>query len=167
VDIGCSVGLLTRIAHKNNHTITGYDLDNISLKIASLLNKKIKYKNENFLDFQNEKFDVISATSLLSVLKDQQSAYNKLISLLKDENSLLIIIEPTNKLSVKNVLKLCNKSIKNIWKYKGFFLWAKAREGKAVDINIIDKQENITVEHIYLYNDMIRISKISILEMPI
>ena len=162
-DIGCSVGLFTRLAYKKGHYITGYDLNTTSLKIASFLNTNITYKNENFLEFQNEKFDVISATSLLSVMPDKKIAFAKLVLLLKDKNSLLIIIEPTSKLTVQNVIKLCKGNIFNFYKYKAFFLWAKARENKAMDINIIENNKNLKYNHTYMYNDMIRISKISLL----
>ena len=138
-------------------------MNNSSLKIASFLNKNIAYINENFLEFENKSFDVISATSLLSVLPNKQIAFNKLVSLLKNKNSVLIIIEPTSKLTVQNVLKLCNKNIFNFYRYKAFFLWAKARENKAMNINILENNKNIKYTHTYMYNDMVRITKISLL----
>ena len=160
-DIGCSTGLLTRLAHHLNYHVTGYDLDALSLKIARLLSynqKDIHYKNQDFHTL-DEKFDMISATSLLSVVEDKKQSLDKLISLLKNSDSTLILIEPTEKLSVKNVYTLIH-NIKTFWFYKGLLLWAKAREGKAISESLFDSLKTIEIQHTYYINDMIRITYI-------
>ena len=107
----------------------------------------------------NNKFDIVSATSLLSVIDNKKEALVKLLSLLKDDNSTLIIIEPTEKLSSKNVWKLIN-NLKEFWFYKGLLLWAKAREGKAINNNIFKELKDVKIYQEYHLYDMICITHI-------
>ena len=104
-DIGCSTGLMTRLAQSLNYTVVGYDINFFSLLLAKLLSfnlKNISYEKEDFHELSS-RFDVVSATSLLSVMDEKEEALKALISLLKDSESMLILIEPTVKLTVKNV----------------------------------------------------------------
>ena len=154
-DVGCSTGLLTRLANKKGYRVIGYDINNFSLWLAKLLSisrKNIYYKNEDFHKLQI-KFDVVSATSLLSVIEDKKKALSSLIHLLKDKNSILIIIEPSKNLSAKNVKKLIN-GFKSFWFYKGLLLWAKAREDKAIDDTIFENLD-IKIDKKYYLDDMI------------
>ena len=160
-DIGCSTGLLTRLVHQLNYHVTGYDLNTLSLKVAKLLSlhqKNIDYKNKDF-NTLDEKFDVISATSLLSVVEDKKQSLNKLITMLKNSDSTLILIEPTEKLSVKNVYTLIH-DIKTFWFYKGLLLWAKAREGKAIPESLFENIDAVNIQHTYYISDMVRITYI-------
>jgi 2-polyprenyl-3-methyl-5-hydroxy-6-metoxy-1,4-benzoquinol methylase len=155
-DIGCSTGLLTRIASRLNYKVTGYDLDTLSLKIAKILSKKIKtieYKKEDLYNI-NTPYSIVSATSLLSVLDDKQKALDKLISLLKNSDSTLIIIEPTEKLTTKNVWKIID-NIKTFWFYKGLLIWAKARENKHIENKFFENAKNIKITKKYFLYDMV------------
>ena len=105
------------------------------------------------------KFDIVSATSLLSVVDEKENALHKLVSLLKDENSTLIIIEPSAYLSRKNVWKQIH-SIKTFWFYKGLLLWAKARENKHIDNKIFEKLENVNISQKYYLHDMVCVTYI-------
>ena len=160
-DIGCSTGLMSRLAHQLNYRVIGYDINYFSIKLARFLaynHSNIEYKQED-LNNINTQFDILSATSLLSVVEKKEETLNKLISLLKDDASTLIIIEPTKHLSVKNVLKLvCN--FKMFWFYKGLLLWAKAREGKYVEEVIFDNSKNVTISRKYCLDEMICITYI-------
>ena len=161
VDIGCSTGLLTRLAHALGYDVIGYDLNRLSLQVAKLLSfkkKNIAYKHEDFYTIEKT-FDVISATSLLSVVDDKRHALNKLISLLKNTDSTLIIIEPTEKLTLKNVYALIH-DFKTFWFYKGLLLWAIAREGKAIDKSIYQQIDHVQIEHSYFIEDMVSVTYI-------
>ncbi|HFQ61619.1 MAG TPA: class I SAM-dependent methyltransferase [Epsilonproteobacteria bacterium] len=160
-DIGCSTGLLTRLAHRLHYHVTGYDLDVVSLKVAKLLSSRLKdihYIHQDFHTIHN-KFDVVSATSLLSVVENKTESLNKLIDLLKNNDATLIIIEPTEKMTVKNVQKTI-VDFKTFWLYKGLLLWAKAREGKAVSTEVFENVASIEIQHQYHINDMVRITYI-------
>jgi len=160
-DVGCSTGLLSRLGAKLNYEVIGYDLDSLSLKIASLLSfrySNLKYKQQDIHTLDNT-FDVITATSLLSVVPHKKASLDKLLSLLKDTNANLIIIEPTSKLTRKNVWKKIH-DLKSFWFYKGLLLWSKARENKAIDNNIFSDLKDVRVEQKYFLDDMVCITYI-------
>ena len=160
-DIGCSTGLMTRLAQKLNYKVTGFDINSISLLFAKILAyklKNIKYKKQDFYTL-NSKFDIVSATSLLSVVEDKKEALKKLLSLLKDDTSILIIIEPTEKLALKNVWKLIS-NVKTFWFYKGLLVWAKAREGKAIDSNLFNELKDINISKKYHLEGMVCVTYI-------
>ncbi|NQY94442.1 MAG: class I SAM-dependent methyltransferase, partial [Campylobacteraceae bacterium] len=141
--------------------IIGYDIDSLSLKIATLLSyayNNVKYKKQDFNTIDIT-FDVITATSLLSVVPNKTKTLTKLISLLKDSNSTLILIEPTKALFKKNVWKKID-SFKSFWFYKGLLLWAKARENKAIDNDIFENLENISIKQTYFLDEMVCITYI-------
>ena len=160
-DIGCSTGLLTRLAHRLHYHVTGYDLDAISLKVAKLLSshmKDIHYLHQDFHTI-DKKFDVVSATSLLSVVENKTESLQKLIDLLKNKNATLILIEPTDKMTVKNVRKTI-VDFRTFWFYKGLLVWAKAREGKAVSTEVFENVASIKIQHQYHIHGMVRITYI-------
>lgn len=160
-DIGCSTGLLTRLAHRLHYHVTGYDLDAISLKVAKFLSSPLKNIHYIHQDFHtiHKKFDVVSATSLLSVVENKTESLNKLIDLLKNNDATLILIEPTDKMTVKNVQKTI-VDFRTFWFYKGLLVWAKAREGKAVSTEVFENVTSIKMQHQYHINDMVRITYI-------
>lgn len=160
-DIGCSVGLLSREARKLNYIVTGYDINYFSLLFARILSfnvKQLNYKQEGLFSIQGT-FDIVSATSLLSVLDNKKEALEKLISLLKNKDSTLILIEPTEKLTLQNTKKLI-VNFKTFWFYKGLLLWAKARENKAVDTQIFNNLEGFKVSTKDYLQGMIHLSLI-------
>jgi len=155
-DVGCSTGLMSRLAQQLGYSVTGYDINASSLVLARLLSSHIVYENKDFTTI-SETFDVVTATSLLSVMDDKEMALTKLISLLKDEHATLILIEPTDKMTVTNVWGLI-ENIKSFWYYKGLLLWAKAREGKAVPVTIFKNMNGVSVNHDYYLKGMVRVS---------
>jgi len=133
LDVGCSVGHLCRIAHKKGFQVTGIDKDRQSLKIAKLLSsKEISYTQKVK---KSKTFHIITAHSLLSVVNDKEQMLQELLNY-KKEGSQLIIIEPTQNLSVSNVYKFIN-SPSSFWYYKGLLLWAFFRQGKAIDKELV------------------------------
>ena len=109
-----------------------------------------------------EKFDVVSGTSLLSVVENKEETLTKLISLLKDKKSTLIIIEPTN-LMTKESVKAIMLDLKTIWFYKGLLLWASAREGKETPRTLFKNLENVKLTHHYHLKKMVRVTYIRLL----
>ena len=157
-DIGCGIGLMSRVAYDQGYRdISSYDLEHDMIRWAKFINRKnsfLTYEQKDIMDL-NQKFDVISATSLLSVVPERSVVLEKLISLLKNRDSKLILIEPTEKMHVKNVWRLLG-NLKELYYYKMLFVWARARQGKAVDEAIFNDVKNVS--HHYLLNDMVRIT---------
>jgi len=162
-DIGCSTGLMTRLAQKLGYNVVGYDLNYFSLLLAKILSFGLKNFTYVQIDFHKleQKFDILSATSLLSVVENKEESLSKLIALLKDKSSTLIIIEPTKELTLKNVWSLVN-NLQDFWFYKGLLLWTKARENKSISKNIFLKHDNIISTHKYFLHNMIRVSYIKL-----
>ena len=160
-DIGCSTGLITRLAQKLNYNVTGYDINTFSLFISKLLAynvKNISYIKKDFFTL-HASYDIVSATSLLSVVEDPEDTLHKLISLMKDNSSTLIIIEPSKYLSRKNVWKQIH-NIKTFWHYRGLLLWAKARENKHIDNSIFEALKNVKLSQKYYLHDMVCVTYI-------
>jgi len=160
-DVGCSTGLMSRLAHKLGYHVVGYDINIFSLLVARLLSftlKNIRYDNKDFTTL-TQKFDIVSATSLLSVVNNKIETLNALVKLLKNETSILIIIEPTEKMCVENVKRNIS-DFKSWWYYKGLLLWAKARKDKAVSIEIYENLKNVNIVHKYHLNSMVRVTYI-------
>lgn len=96
---------MTRLVSKLNYKVIGYDINSLSIIIAKVLSFKsnnIKYIKEDFNQI-NDKFDIVSATSILSVVDYKKDSLLKMILLLRNEESTLIIIEPNENLSLKNI----------------------------------------------------------------
>ncbi len=73
--------------------------------------------------------------------------------------STLIIIEPSEHMSRKNVWKHID-GIKTFCFYKGLLLWAKAREGKHIDNTLFSSFKGISIEQKYYLHDMVCVSYI-------
>jgi len=106
-----------------------------------------------------QQFDVVSATSLLSVVDEKERALKKLIALLKDSDATLIIIEPTEKMCKEHVRELM-VDLRTSWYYKGLLLWASAREGKAISSSLFNALEDVEVSHRYFLHEMVRVTYI-------
>ena len=162
-DIGCSTGLMSRLAQKLGYDVTGYDINNVSLFVANVLSynlQNVHYEKRDFM-ILTQTFDVVSATSLLSVVEDKEAALTKLISLLKDNTSTLILIEPTEKMTVSYVNTQIH-DVKSWWYYKGLLLWAKAREGKALEESLFENLDGVSVKHNYYLERMVRVSYLTL-----
>lgn len=152
---------MSRLAQKLGYDVVGYDINEFSLFVAKILSlplKNIRYINKDFTTL-TQKFDVVSATSFLSVVEDKSGSLDVLIALLKDEDSTLVILEPSECMTVTNVHTLIN-DFKSWWFYKGLLLWAKARERKSISNSVFDNLDNVNIYHEYDLNDMIKITYI-------
>lgn len=144
-----------------NFNVTGYDTDFLSIKIAEYLFPKLEnlyYLQQDFNDC-NIQYDVISATSLLSVMKEKKESLKKLISLLKDQNSALIIIEPTKHLTPYNVYKFM-RSQRVFWSYKALMLWALARKNRHLEDDFFKNLTDICITQTDALEGMIQFTYI-------
>jgi 2-polyprenyl-3-methyl-5-hydroxy-6-metoxy-1,4-benzoquinol methylase len=160
-DIGCSTGLITRLARQLNYQVFGYDKDGFSIILANIFAfrySNIIYQKQDF-NTLSKNFDVVSAASLLSVTANKNATLIALIKLLKDQHSVLVLIEPTPALTLNNVYKLID-SIKDFWHYKGLFIWAKVRQGKNLPDNFFESFSNTNIRHYYRLNKMLKITHI-------
>ncbi len=155
-DIGCGTGLMSEFATQKGYLIRSFDIDRWMIRFAKIIHHHSlsNFQTTDVMQIE-ERFDIVSATSLLSVVDDKKAVLQKLNSLLKEKSSKLIIIEPTELLTKKNVIAFMKKTGK-FYHYKHLYLWAKAREGKAVDISLFDTVAPFT--HYTLFDGMVRVS---------
>jgi len=78
--------------------------------------------------------DVVSASSLLATLDDKVGGFQALLAAVKPGGSLLII-EPTDRMSVPVVDALIRDGLPN-GRIAGLRMWARARQGHAIDPEI-------------------------------
>jgi len=160
-DIGCGPGLMSRLVSEKGYDTTGYDLDANSIRLARYLGRghnNVRYRQQDLFTIDRH-FNVISATSLLSVIPDKKKALKRLLSLLSPTNATLILIEPTEDMKIKNVWRLI-KDTKRLFYYLGLLLWAKAREGKHIDRTLFEDLSGVEVSHVLSLDGMVRITYI-------
>ena len=101
-DIGCGVGLMSTLADKKEYKVSSYDLDAQMISFAKFLHKKrpqLHFEQKDVMEI-TQSYDIVSATSLLSVVPKKEAVLHKLRSLLKDENSQLILRAPLKTLVI-------------------------------------------------------------------
>jgi len=156
-DIGCGIGLMSYFADTKGYQVHSFDYNKKMIYWAKVLHRKhpnLSFKQEDVMNL-TQKYDVVSATSLLSVVENKEAVLAKLLTLLKDTNSRLILIEPTDKMCVENVWKMI-RNLKDFMAFKLLLVWANARQGKAIDIKLFDAIPNVT--HHYFLNNMVRVT---------
>ena len=135
LDIGCGPGLVTRFAAERKYRSIGLDTDLQMIASAKWLARRAHssadFQMGDFTTLPAESAQVVSAASLLAVLPDREAGLRSLWHLLRPGGTLLII-EPTNQMTVENA----NRAIQNELPQKrilGLRMWANARQGNIVD----------------------------------
>ncbi len=140
LDMGCGPGLVSRLAAAKNYRVLGIDRDPSMIITAHLLalgkTSNAKFKRGDLKTLTNLKADVVSAASFLAVLPDKQSALQTLWNSVKPGGHLLLV-EPTNKMTVENANTLINSGLPGKRRI-ALRMWARAREGRAVNSTLFD-----------------------------
>lgn len=140
LDVGCGPGLVTRLAAAHGYASVGIDLDHHMIRVARRLAAREAspaiFYTGNVLQpgAPLRQADVVSAASLLAVVKDKSAALDQLIRYVRPGGRLLIV-EPTAELTAQAALELTRMGTlgRRSW---GLRLWARAREGKTVDPHV-------------------------------
>jgi ubiquinone/menaquinone biosynthesis C-methylase UbiE len=137
LDVGCGPGLLTRLAAARGYESVGIDVDHRMLRVARQIAAReaspATFHTGNMLQpgAPQRQADVVSAASLLAVVKDKRTALDQLIRCVRPGGKLLIV-EPTAQLTVQAAKELTRGGALGR-RSSGLRLWAHAREGKTVD----------------------------------
>jgi ubiquinone/menaquinone biosynthesis C-methylase UbiE len=140
LDVGCGPGLVTRLAAARGYESVGVDVDHhmilVARRLAAHEASPATFHIGNVLQpgTPDRQADVVSAASLLAVVKDKSAALDQLIRCVRPGGKLLIV-EPTAELTVKAAKELTRHGALGN-RSSGLRLWAHAREGKTVDPQI-------------------------------
>lgn len=138
VDVGCGPGLLTRLAGAKGYDALGIDMDpfmiRTAMKIARVENSSAVFEVGDVFQIPPQSADVLSASSLLATLDDKVGGFQALLAAVKPGGSLLIV-EPTDRMTLQAVGGLIENGIGGR-RINGLRLWARARQGNAIDPEI-------------------------------
>jgi 2-polyprenyl-3-methyl-5-hydroxy-6-metoxy-1,4-benzoquinol methylase len=137
LDVGCGPGLVPRLAAARGYEAVGIDVDHHMIRVARRLAAReaspATFHTENVLQpgAALRQADVVSAASLLAVVKDKSTALHQLIRCVRPGGKLLIV-EPTAQLTVQAADELTRDGALG-HRSSGLRMWAHARAGKTVD----------------------------------
>lgn len=160
LDVGCGPGLMTRLAAARRYESVGIDVDHHMIRVARRLAANeaspATFRTGNVLQpgGPQRQADVVSAASLLAVVKDKSAALDQLIRCVRPGGKLLIV-EPTANLTVQAAKELTRDLAlgRRSW---GLRLWAHAREGKTVDPQVF-RMLHHEVERIELLHGLVAV----------
>jgi ubiquinone/menaquinone biosynthesis C-methylase UbiE len=141
-DVGCGPGLVARLAQDHGYAAVGYDVDDDMIRLArrqSCGKAGPQFQKVGLEDLAKRygRADVVSAASLLSVLRDREAAFSQLMDIVAPGGTLLII-ETSERMASRGALASSLKSRaegKRAWVLR---LWAHVRRGNtAVDVEAL------------------------------
>lgn len=143
LDFGCGAGVLTKLAYLKGYKATGfdYDLDMIESSKQNSISEEyngINFYQNNLFDFQEnfKNADIVSASSLLSVISNKKEAIEILFKYLKP-NGTLVLIESNKNLTFFNAVKYYFKN--QVFSDLGLILWGAVRNGKSTANDFISE----------------------------
>lgn len=136
LDLGCGPGLVTRLAAIQGYQALGIDnnaaMIRAAIKQAQRTNSSAQFQLGSLDSLKNMQAEVVSAASFLAVMPDPAQVLTQLWQAVQVGGKLLII-EPTELMQIKQVHQLIKHGqISGRGKY-WLYLWARARQGRAVD----------------------------------
>ncbi len=145
LDVGCGPGLLTRIAARAGYEALGVDRDPAMIAAARRLSAergasaRFEQADLETLAQRGERFDVVSASSLLVVLADPAAALRRLVGLTKAGGAVLVI-EAAGAMSIARASRLF---LSGRLGRRGSMLplWAYVRTGRTLDWSAFDQPD--------------------------
>lgn len=138
MDFGCGPGLFTRLAVAKGYSATGIDNDPSMLReakrIAENEGSSAVFAIGDVFQSRPQHADVVSASSLLAVLDDKAGGFQALLKAVNPGGSLLIV-EPTDRMTTQAVDVLIQDGLHGK-RIDGLRMWARARQGNAIDPDI-------------------------------
>lgn len=131
LDVGCGPGLVARLAAQRGYRATGIDIDAAMIRRAAAdarrngLATNFQVASLETLPSRLQKADVVSAASLLAVIKDRAGALRKLTTALTGDGKLLLV-EPSERMTPEAAACL---SSARAWSRDSWVLslWARSR----------------------------------------
>ena len=136
MDVGCGPGLLARLAATKGYNVIGIDMDPSMIreakKIARNESSSARFEVGDVFRIPPQSADIVSASSLLATLEDKVGGFHALFEAVKP-GGLLLIIEPTDRMTSQAADTLIRSGSARGKRISGLRLWARARQGRAVD----------------------------------
>lgn len=157
LDVGCGPGSLTRIASDMGYAAHGIDRD--AQMIAAARRLAAERNNSATFDVSDidtamvtgERFDVVSASSLLVVLPDPKEALLQLQAVAKPQGTVLIVEASRHLTRMRAASEIFSGKLGR--RAYMLQLWAMARSGRALPDQIFD-QPKMQVERRPLLNGL-------------
>ncbi len=135
LDVGSGPGLVARLAAARGYAAQGIDIQpamvHAAQRIARRTGSAATFRVGGIEALADETAAVVSAASLLAVLPSPQAGLRALWQAVRPGGALLII-EPTAAMGLAQARQLLRAQITGRRKY-ALYLWAYARQGRAVD----------------------------------
>ena len=143
LDFGCGPGLFTRQAAGKGYSAIGMDKDPAMIREAEKIAKNdassAGFVVGDVFQAPAQGADVVSASSLLAVIDDKVRGFQALLNAVNPGGHLLIV-EPTDRMTTKAVDVLIEEGLSDE-RIDGLRMWARAREGSAIDPEIFRTDE--------------------------
>ena len=159
VDVGCGPGLVTRLAAARGYRAIGVDRDQHMITVAqrrvARAGSSAEFQRGDIesLAVMTPRADVISAASLLAVVDDKAAALNALLAAVKPGGCLLII-EPTAAMTPVTADTLIRNGLGGK-RVNGLRLWARARQGRAINPELLNVTPASVVHHASLLSGLL------------
>jgi len=157
IDVGCGPGLVSRLAANMGYQVIGIDSSPQMIYAAKRIAKKqgllIDFKIGDLFGLPKESADVVSAASLLAVVKNKAGGLNSLWNCVRPGGTLLII-EPTDQMTIENANQLIKNGLPGS-RINGLRLWATARQGNIVNPKFFETVGTDTIEFTPLLHGLV------------
>lgn len=156
LDVGCGPGLVTRLAAQRGYNAIGVDRDQRMIgRAMKLTGQKLSCRFEvGDLTNLNEHYsaEVVSAASLLFVLRDPEAALHKLWDCVRPGGNLLIV-ETTEKMTPTYARSVMHQIPPR--RRTALALWARARNGKAIATKVYESLPSVSILRTPLLHGMV------------
>jgi ubiquinone/menaquinone biosynthesis C-methylase UbiE len=143
-DIGCGPGLVARVARDHGYDAVGFDPDGDMVRLArqrshARTGPRFLQSSLEHVRAQYGRADVVSAASLLFVLRDREAGFGKLLDIVAPGGALLIV-ETSERMASRSALLSslnCGVGGRRAWL---LHVWTHVRRGtNAVDVEALCK----------------------------
>lgn len=139
-DIGCGPGLVARLAQDRGYDAVGYDADGDMIRLArrqSHTASAPRFMQSKLADVAKRygRADVVSGASLLTVMRDRETAFGQLCDIVAPGGTLLVV-ETSERMALPSAyVSLPKITGRRAWVLR---LWTFARQGTtAVDVKAL------------------------------
>lgn len=158
LDLGCGPGLVTRLAAAQGYQALG--IDNNAAMIRAAMNHAQRTKSSaqfqlgNLDSLKDQQVEVVSAASFLAVMPQPEQVLAQLWQAVQPAGKLLII-EPTELMQITQAHQLIKQGRVGGQGQYWLYLWARARQGRAVDAQMYQAIQPRSIQQTKLLHGLV------------